>query len=163
MNVEKIPTLPGSYALLFHLDHIASLSIGRLGVFTFPPAHYLYFGSACGPGGLRARLQRHISGSGRPHWHIDTFRSAAVLRTILYQVEPTHKSPLPARLECIWSQAAQYLPSVYIPAPHFGASDCRLGCPAHLFGLSELPGSLEDVLAQAAGVIHPAISTVPIR
>lgn len=162
MNVEEIPGLPGSYALLFHLEHIASLPIGRLGVFAFPPAYYLYFGSACGPGGLKARLQRHISGSGRPHWHIDTFRSTAVLKTILCQVEPRRISPLPARLECTWSQATLRLPSAFIPAPHFGASDCRLGCPAHLVGLSELPGSLVDVLGRAAAITLPAILTIHI-
>jgi len=163
MSLNEIPALPGSYALLLHLDHALNLPVGCLGTFCFPAAEYLYFGSACGPGGLRARLLRHVAGSGRPHWHIDSFRSLATLETIFFLVTPGEAPPSPARLECIWSQAAARLPSAFVPVPRFGASDCRQSCSAHLIGLNELPVSLAGLLAQVADKDPSAISIVHLR
>lgn len=40
-------------------------------------------------------------------------------------------------LECCWSTYLAAKPGVSIPAPGFGASDCRSGCMAHFF---KLPG-----------------------
>ncbi len=43
------------------------------------PGIYVYVGSACGPGGLRARLSRHLCGRRRRlHWHIDRLVAAGL-------------------------------------------------------------------------------------
>ena len=152
MNLEEIPRLPGSYALLLRTDRSIDLSIGRLGVFTFPPAHYLYFGSAWGPGGLRARLHRHILGASRLHWHIDKLRAAGELEIVYFlPVSQPPAQPVP-RLECVWSQAFAGSATAFIPVPGFGSSDCRQGCSAHLVGLTVRPASIAATLAQSAAV-----------
>jgi Uri superfamily endonuclease len=163
MNLEDIPRLPGSYALLLRTDRWIDLSIGRLGAFTFPPAHYLYFGSAWGPGGLQARLRRHILGASRLHWHIDTLRAAAELE-IAYFLPVSQRSAQPVpRLECLWSQAFAESATAYIPVPGFGSSDCRQGCKAHLVGLTVRPASIAAALAQSAEVSGAAVQAVTTR
>jgi hypothetical protein len=71
----SIPEQPGVYALHLKLVHTNHFRVGKLGEFIFPPGDYVYIGSAMGPGGLQARLNRHLSGDGRPHWHIDWIRA----------------------------------------------------------------------------------------
>lgn len=163
VHADEITDQGGSYTLLFQLELPLNLPVGRLGSFYFPKATYLYFGSAYGPGGLRARLQRHISGNGRPHWHIDTLRSAATLKAVFFIAAPLPTLKPSTRLECMWSQAAARLPSAFIPAPRFGASDCQQRCSAHLIGLSKLPDPLTDWLAHAAGEEPMTLITIPIR
>lgn len=72
-NQGRIPGSPGKglYLLLLELGHSIDLVIAgqRLAL---GPGLYVYIGSACGPGGLRARLSRHLCGRRRRlHWHID--------------------------------------------------------------------------------------------
>jgi hypothetical protein len=76
-TVVDIPADPGAYLLHLRLHQPRILRVGRLGEFSFAAGEYLYTGSACGPGGLRARLGRHLRGGGKPHWHIDSLRAAA--------------------------------------------------------------------------------------
>lgn len=104
------------------------LSIGRLGEFDLPAGLFAYVGSAHGSGGLRARMMRHLNGSARLHWHIDYLRRAAGLEAVAWQIG------LEA-LECAWVQAYIKRHGAIAPVPGFGASDCRLGCPAHLLYL----------------------------
>ena len=58
--MKELPAMSGTYALLLRLDAAVQLAVGRLGDFTFPEGDYVYVGSARGPGGLRARVRRHI-------------------------------------------------------------------------------------------------------
>ncbi|HEX9029228.1 MAG TPA: DUF123 domain-containing protein, partial [Anaerolineales bacterium] len=61
MKLEyDLPAAPGSYVLYLRLSQRLELGVGRLGRLSFPAGEYLYLGSAGGPGGLRARLGRHI-------------------------------------------------------------------------------------------------------
>ncbi len=108
-----------------------------------------------GTGGLRARLGRHLRGEGKSHWHIDTLRRVARVQDICYLAAPW--ITVGQRLECLWSQALASLPGATVPVPGFGASDCRLGCPAHLVALPsvDIPYS---VLARAAGVPIQALA-----
>ncbi len=162
MKPVEIPALPGSYALVLCLQHPINLPVGRLGVFTFPPMNYVYFGSACGPGGLRARLQRHILGSSHRHWHIDFLRNASLLHTVFFLPGFSLSASSPLPLECTWSQAAAATSSAHIAVRGFGASDCQQGCLAHLVGLAELPDSLATWLAAAAGVPESAVQSCSI-
>ena len=120
-----LPADAGTYLLHLRLERSRWLTVGRLGEFRFPAGEYVYVGSAFGPGGLRARLGRHLRGDGRPHWHIDTLRAAATVCGFKFAVTDRP-------LECVWSQALATLPQAGIPVPGFGSSDCRLGCRAHL-------------------------------
>jgi Uri superfamily endonuclease len=125
----KIPPEPGSYILLLQLAASKAISVGRLGIFSFPAGAYLYLGTAFGPGGLAARLKRHISGAGRLHWHIDYLRREATPVQVWYIQNE--------RREHTWARAFQGLAGASVPAPRFGASDCR--CSTHLFHFSDLP------------------------
>lgn len=151
----NLPAEPGSYALQLQLDQALSLQVGRLGPARLPPGTFIYLGSAWGPGGLRARLNRHIQGRGPLRWHIDTLRRQVRVTgvvTLSYGADQPAAIGPQARLECSWSQALGALDGAFYPVPGFGASDCRAGCPAHLVGFAVVPESLPDALAQAAGV-----------
>ncbi len=114
---------PGVYALLLILPYERATVVGKLGTFRFPAGYYLYLGSARGPGGLSGRLARHCQPGKRVHWHIDYLQPEALIEQMwaLATTEP---------LECRWAAGALGLPGAAVPAPRFGASDCR--CPAHL-------------------------------
>lgn len=162
-----LPSLPGAYVLELVLPGEVTLAIGRLGKGNFPSGVLFYLGSARGPGGIKSRLGRHLQGGklGALHWHIDYLRGFCRVRAVGFLVQPG-KPPGPA-LECLWSQGLARLPGGCVPAPGFGASDCRLGCPAHLVAF---PGKNDtdapllnqpawvEVLSKAAGaplVIEP--------
>ena len=153
--IQAIPAEPGSYLLWLHLRQQQDLTVGRLGRFSFPSGDYIYLGSAQGPGGLRARLGRHLRGSGKPHWHIDRLRAAAQVCGFGYQISAMHfeTAPhLPVSRECDWSQRLAVLPEVSLSIPGFGASDCRSGCAAHLV---HIPGGIHqnlDTIADQIGV-----------
>ena len=119
-----IPGAPGVYLLLLSLPARAKLQIGRLRRIDFAPGLYGYTGSALGPGGLAARLNRHASGAGRRHWHIDYLLPHARLLGALAREDPQ-------RLECAWAAWAGGQAQACIRG--FGSSDCD--CLGHLFFL----------------------------
>ena len=141
--MDSLPTKPGIYALLLALLEARSLQIGKIGDTTFPAGSYIYLGSALGPGGIRARLGRHISGgTSHPYWHIDYLRPLCTVIGACYLVvedavsineQPALHQTIP--IECRWSQTVSSLPSADIPLPGFGSSDCHAGCAAHLVRL----------------------------
>lgn len=113
----------GTYILVLKLDSTHTLTIGRSGTFEFAAGWYTYVGSAFGPGGLRGRLNHHLTPVTRPHWHIDYLRQVAVIEQVWVQSGTTSH-------EHDWAYVLQCLPEASIPAPRFGASDCR--CHTHL-------------------------------
>ena len=119
------PNAKGAYLLLFKLDDALDFEAGRLGRVRLPAGWAVYVGSAMGPGGLRARLQRHMRPDKRLHWHID------YLTAVCSPVD-WYASTSDVRLECVWVQRMLALPGVVVPVPGFGSSDCGEGCPAHL-------------------------------
>jgi len=158
--VPVLTNRPGGYILELHLKFTTKLQIGCLGEFTFPAGAYLYFGSACGPGGLRSRLFRHLltPESRLLHWHIDYLNAVSRLQAYCYLEYPVH-SGSSLRLECLWSQAVAGISGSSIPAPGFGASDCRCGCLAHLVAIEQEDtsqasltgdGRLRNILATTA-------------
>jgi Uri superfamily endonuclease len=122
--------LPGTYVLVIQMVRDTDLRVSRLGVVAFPRGYYCYVGSAMGPGGLRARLARHLRQQKKPHWHIDYLLRRAPL------VE-TWSAPSAARLECAWVRALLQLPGATLPVRGFGSSDCH--CPAHLVRFVSAP------------------------
>jgi len=126
------PTGPGTYALLVALERASETVVGRLGRFRFPAGFYLYVGSALGPGGLAARVSRHLRADKRLHWHVDYVLHARGARVV--EVWMTNDA---APRECDWARVAMRLTGASVVVPRFGASDCR--CAAHLIGFAAKP------------------------
>lgn len=114
---------PGTYALVVRIMEPATISIGKLGAQQFPPDYYVYLGSALGPGGLRARVSRHLhqNESSKLHWHIDYLLRKSALMEIWWTVGDN-------RQECSWSKILGKAGMVYPLG--FGSSDCT--CDGHL-------------------------------
>ncbi len=120
--VARLTPAPGTYALELHLSQPATLQVGALGLWQFPVGFYIYVGSAWGPGGLAARVGRHLRGAGKQHWHIDILRPYAS-PTAIWATRQTH-------CECAWAALLLQSPGARVIVPRFGASDCK--CVAHL-------------------------------
>ena len=125
MSTALLPASPGTYLLVLTAAAQARLRVGALGEMIVKPGFYLYVGSAFGPGGLRARVGRHIDGQGALRWHID------YLRRLAQPVEAWVAEG--QECEHTWAQSLASAARVGVPLARFGASDCR--CPAHLFFL----------------------------
>jgi Uri superfamily endonuclease len=105
----------GSYALFFEIEKPV---VTRLGTFE---GRYCYVGSAFGPGGLVARVSRHLRSVKPLQWHIDDLTTSPSFR-------PKSIFASGRRAEC---DLAGVLAGVFTGHPGFGSSDCR--CPTHLF------------------------------
>ena len=116
---SEAPTLPGAYLLLISLAAPVPVALPRRRAAVLPPGRYLYAGSARGPGGLRARLARHMRADKKPHWHIDRLTATGVVEGAWV---------VPGGDECALVAALAPLP---VPLPGFGSTDCRT-CPSHL-------------------------------
>ena len=123
-EVHRIPRLPGTYALLFHLRRAVTITVGALGVLHLKPGFYVYVGSARGSGGLAARIGRHLRPEKRAHWHIDHLTRQIRPVAVFYTTEPQIR-------ECHWVQRLLEAPGTTVPLPGMGSSDCQAGCPAH--------------------------------
>jgi len=150
LHGTDLPASGGSYLLVLPVRRPLVLSVGKLGRLRIRDGTYVYAGSAQGPGGLRARVGRHLSG-GRRRWHVDYLRAVAA---------PMGALTLAAagRWECTWAGELASR-SGCEPVAGFGASDC--GCPAHLFRLPDRLPSLAEIVSTPAGcelVWHPVES-----
>lgn len=125
----------GTYAVVFRSTESDQVEIGRWGYLNLKPGFYVYVGSAFGPGGVRARVARHLRRSKRLHWHVD------YLSTV---VEPVGVwfSHVPCRLEHEWSDAFSRMEGAS-GVSGFGCSDCT--CDSHLFFMPEAPDSADFI------------------
>lgn len=126
---DTLPRLPGTYILFLTLSQPITVQIGRIGTHTLSPGLLAYVGSAHGPGGLRARILRHLRREKTIHWHIDRL-------TQLIPVQAVWFAPTTERLECTWAGYLSRHSGIKPPVPGFGASDCA--CDTHLFALETL-------------------------
>jgi Uri superfamily endonuclease len=148
MTLPDLPAAPGAYVLLLTANAPAVLNMPRFGKLTLATGQYAYVGSALGPGGLKARVGRHLRAEKPLHWHIDYLTAALpVVHVVTLAVTDG------ARLECTWVKRLLGLNGASAPAPGFGSSDCRNGCPAHLVRLPDglTPAELEEVLVMGSG------------
>lgn len=128
--------------LILKLPRSATIGVGKLGRFQFPAGWYAYAGSARGPGGLAARVSRHLRSPKPLRWHVDYLRACARPIAAWYAIGTRKR-------ECAWAQALAGLVGAFVPAPRFGASDC--GCPTHLIHFAAPP----DLRAFARAVGEP--------
>jgi Uri superfamily endonuclease len=143
MMLEALESQPGTYALVIRVHEAATIRTGHLGAAELQAGYYVYLGSALGPGGLRARIGRHLRqpSEKRLHWHIDSL-------TAQNQIVEVWWAPGSDRQECAW---AAWIAAVgELAMPGFGSSDCR--CPGHLYWLG-----CHEGLAKGWSALHKAV------
>lgn len=107
-----------AYQLHIYLKESSTITIGKLGTFTFPAGEYIYTGSA--KRNIETRIARHLRKEKRLRWHIDYLLAAPAC--IITQVETFDIT------ECQLNQST----TGEVIVPKFGASDCKKGCISHL-------------------------------
>ncbi|KAA3626691.1 MAG: GIY-YIG nuclease family protein [Proteobacteria bacterium] len=121
----------GAYRLIVALSRPACITPGCLGRLRLAPGRYCYLGSA--RRGLHQRVARHLRvASGQScggHWHIDALLMHRHARVVAVDLVPQGD-------ECELSLTLAAAPGTSVPIAGFGATDCRCGCPAHLYRLS---------------------------
>lgn len=98
----------------------------------------MYVGSAMGSGGLKARVERHLSDNKKVHWHIDHLLMAKGGKEKskkrgnegkrVATVRNVYVIPTGEQVEC---EAAGRLLEQFEVVGRFGSTDC--GCSGHLF------------------------------
>ncbi len=122
---EPLSCGPGAYVLLIDLGAPLALEVASLPGAVLPAGRYAYCGSAYGPGGLKARIGRHLRADKAHHWHVDRLTAAG--RIVAFRAVPGGR-------ECDLLARVLKMPGASVPVPRFGSSDCR-ACPAHLAAL----------------------------
>ena len=107
-----------SYQLFIRLLRSETITIGRLGEFSFAAGEYIYSGSA--RRGICARVNRHLRVEKKLRWHIDYLLAAATAGIVKVRFSTLD--------ECYLVNESGGL----VVVPGFGASDCRCGCGSHL-------------------------------
>jgi len=148
MNTS-LPKTVGSYALLLFLPRRTTLTVGRLGSMAFKRGYYLYLGSAFGPGGIRARVRRHLKNEKKHYWHIDYLRYRAEVKAVWVMCGN-------GNMEHHWAGELINHAIACDPIPQFGCSDCT--CPSHLFYFKKNPDP--QILAQGKSLAQFKISPV---
>lgn len=113
----------GVYQIWIDVPRSVSVRVGALGRLRLSAGTYVYTGRAAR--GLRARVRRHARGAPRPHWHIDYLLAhpgVRVRKIVLASENASDECRVNRRGAVEW-----------IAVPRFGASDCRAGCPGHLW------------------------------
>ena len=119
---NDLPASPGAYLLELYSPEPLSLRVGRLGHFCFAPNVYFYAGSANGPGGLRARVSRHMRRDRKAtRWHVDYLTAKMQVRAALVTQEGT---------ECEFVGRLMEMDCCDVPVKGLGSSDCP-ACLSH--------------------------------
>lgn len=126
---------PGTYALILHARSQEQIIVGRWGTLDVVPGYYIYVGSAFGPGGVSARIQRHCREDKKRRWHIDFLREVT---TPVQAWCSFSGRDLEHRWAGFFSRQRLFPHGGGLTAiPDFGCSDCR--CESHLFATSSVP------------------------
>ena len=118
-NADDVPSLPGAYVLAVDVVKPVKVAIRGQPATRLGPGRYLYCGSAWGPGGLKARLARHMRRGKAVRWHIDRLTETGVVAGAWI---------FPGGKECDLVAALSKLP---VPIEGFGSTDCSR-CRSHL-------------------------------
>ena len=124
-GTESLPARPGAYVLMLDLGKAVPLRIATLPRIHLPPGRYAYVGSAKGPGGIRARVRRHLGAEKKIHWHVDHLTSVAKI---------VEAQAYPDESECDIVERLSRRRRSSTPVAGFGSSDCKR-CVAHLLAL----------------------------
>ncbi|MBE9554023.1 MAG: GIY-YIG nuclease family protein [Proteobacteria bacterium] len=142
----ELPGEPGAYVLLIRLDSELTLDMPSFRGKSLMPGLYAYCGSAYGPGGIRARVSRHLRGGKPLRWHVDRLTAAGRVEQV---------GILVAGREC--DLATELLATGGLQAlPGFGSSDCRT-CAGHLLHLPKvetLPTDIFDLVVSGGREVH---------
>src|SRR6266487_995952 len=106
----ELPEAKGTYILVVSVCQMKRVEIGRLGNYDVVPGFYAYVGSACGSGGLRARIGQHLESATQPHWHIDYLLTFATPVEVWYAISDR-------KLEQDWAELLEAAPSFRTPIP----------------------------------------------
>jgi Uri superfamily endonuclease len=117
---SQIPALPGAYLLLIELTKVTDVKLRKMPSASVAPGRYVYAGSAYGPGGLKARISRHMRRTKVQRWHIDQLTETGVRGVWIF----------PGCNECDLVDINSSLP---VPIIGFGSTD-RKRCHSHLLG-----------------------------
>ena len=125
-DINNIPKNKGSYILFIVLEDDLEVKIGSLGSHKLKQGSYLYIGSALGPGGLRARIRRHLTKTKNLHWHIDylTKETRTKIKYVIY-IETTRN------IECNITQILTKHKNFKAIIKGFGSTDCKKRCISH--------------------------------
>jgi len=139
----EAPRSRGAYILVIRASRPVEARV-RGGVRSLCPGVYLYVGSAGGPGGLRARLTRHVHGPRRRHWHIDwlTGSDACSVVAAVYTTRCWGVKAEACLAGCLEAEGLT-------PIPGFGATDDPRS-ETHLY----LAATTSDALAAAMKCIE---------
>jgi Uri superfamily endonuclease len=147
---------PGTYALILKATRSQSAQVGKRENIDLVPGFYIYAGSARGPGGLKARVARHLRTTKRCHWHIDYLTTRIPVIEVWYSYSSLAD-------ECQWAAALLADRRKYTEVPGLGASDCS--CPSHLFYSGRYPRP-KDIAARIApdsisiSIMKPVLSSL---
>jgi len=125
VSLDELSGRKGIYVLVLELAAACKIVVGGLGAVSFNGGHYAYVGSARGPGGLGARLTRHLSRPKKKRWHIDFLLERSTPREAMVFLSGVREPSLAALLE-----------SFLQPVRGFGASDDPVS-QSHLFYLGD--------------------------
>ncbi len=125
-DAEALPAEAGAYLLILDLARPLRLDIKTLPGARLETGRYAYAGSARGPGGIRARVARHLRADKKTHWHIDRLTARARI---------TDLRVFPGGSECELVARLLAQADTSVPVPGFGSSDCAR-CESHLVALS---------------------------
>jgi len=129
--------LGGAYVLEMDVRDVVSTQVGSLGRLDFTPGQYFYVGSAYGPGGIAARVARHLKrGRRHHHWHIDYLITLTAVQRVWV---------IPKGNECGIVSTLLRDTKASTPFAGFGSSDCTK-CSAHLLTCTTHL-TLDDLLA----------------
>lgn len=126
---EALDGRKGAYLLLIELAEPLGFALGGRPL-ALEAGSYAYCGSANGPGGIAARVARHLRKDKKAHWHIDALTMAARETTAL---------AFPGGSECALMDRLLGSGLAKVPIAGFGSSDCR-HCEAHLARLVNTAG-----------------------
>ncbi len=118
----------GVYQLRISVGKICSISIGKLGTFTFPAGQYVYTGRA--KKNLAQRIDRHKKTDKKCFWHIDYLLTDENVQLEDIAIISENFSD-----ECSENKKL-LMGNASIVAEGFGATDCKSNCGSHLLFLA---------------------------
>ena len=127
--------------LLIRIDSSIQVRI-RGASYNLQPGYYLYIGSGGGPGGVHARLRRHLMKEKSIHWHIDQITTNTDAHIIKVWICNSLWGPyMESRVALCLEKHLDRGP------PGFGSSDDR-HAKTHLFAIGIDLSSLEPILRE---------------